>query len=943
MALAVAAPAVATSSGSSGEVAHLSYLKHFRSVPDIAPHHVTQPRNAQVGSRRPGRIAPLLRASAVPAMMHALAATPAHVYTVSSFADSGAGSLRADLAQATADDTFDRIIVPAGTYQLSSAELVADDPEGVEITGAGWRTTTIDQSGAFRDLQVVDGTALALRGVRLTGGDATGTGGDDGDGGGIEVLSGFLKASSVAVTHTTAANYGGGIYVAGPEHTNGSASQADLQYVTLRHDSAGLRGGGLDDENQVLAAHLTATNNTAEFGAGISLSDADGVGASLDATAVLLSANTATGSSSSAGGGLNNDDGNVLLTDSTVGGTTDALGNSAAYEGGAISAFYGTTELDRVTVEHNNAEYGGGVYEEFSTDTVTGGLISDNTAAYGGGIYQYEGDTLRASGTSINDNTAESEGGGVYTEYSIFSMTKGHVDGNVTTPTGSAPVTYQGYGGGIYNDGATSITLTGTSVSSNQAQYGGGIYTYEYSSLSVSGATFADNNDRNASEAADGGAIASDYYDNVSINASTFTANTAENGGAYYTAEYVATSVTDSTFSKNIAPNAGSGGAMYLQEYSTLAMTGGSITGNSARDSTGAPHPDSAGGGVFTASNASSSLNHVTLSHNSASFGGGIAQVDDSSSRVTDTTIRDNKARAAGGGVFDVDGSTLTLEGSAVVRNAVAGSSSDGLSGGGILVGGASLVATNSTVMDNSVGSNPAGSLGGGIDNEGTATLTNVTLKGNTIPSTGNGAGISNSLGQLQVTGTLIGGADGKACNNTLDGNTGVVTSGGYNIETNAGCPLTGPGDQHSILPNLSKLGWYGGPTPTARLRKGSPAIGTDAACPLPATDQRGQVRPAGKCDSGAYQYTQARTMHISPRIGAKGRRVTITGTGFLYATTVMFGSHRAHIIRTSSTKVTVLAPAGPAGLTSKSRSVTVIVDSPDGSSKSGSYTYRKT
>jgi hypothetical protein len=941
VAMAAAGPAVAASSGSGSTAAHPSYTNHLRSAPKATPQRVTPRANPAVDATRPSRVAPLLRALSKSAVLGAAAVAPTHTYTVTSFADSGAGSLRAALAQATTDDTFDKIVLPAGTYQVSSAQLVADDPKGLEITGAGWKTTTIHQTGAFRDLQVIDGTSLALRGVRLNGGDAT-TNADDGDGGGIEVLSGFLKANSVRVTSTTAEDFGGGIYVAGPDHTGGSSSEAVLHYVTLRHDTAGEQGGGLDDENQVLAAHLTVTDNTATSGGGISLSDQDGVGSSLDASFVLLSANVATSNSSSAGGALNNDDGNVLLTDSTIGGTTDALGNSATYEGGGISVYYGTTELDRVTIDHNNAIYGGAIFEEYSTDVVNGATISGNEAEYGGGIYQYYGDTFQVSGTAINGNTATSEGGGVYTDYATFSMTKGSLTGNVAEPTGSAPVTYDGYGGGMYNDGGTQVALTGTSVSSNQAEYGGGIYEYDYSILSTSGVTFADNNDHNSAVAAEGGAIYAYVYDSAKIVASTFTDNTAQYGGAFYGGEYSSATVTDSAFTKNVAPNGGEGGAFYLADYSSLAMTGGTLTGNSAQDSVGTPTPDSSGGGIYDTGHTSSSLRSVIVSHNSAGFGGGLLQTNTSPTRITDSIIRDNTASVAGAGVFDVNSSTLTLVDSAIVRNAITSTSSFVPAGGGIIVGGASLVATNSTIMDNSIASTVPDSVGGGIDNEGSTTLTNVTLKGNTVPSTGHGAAIENADGELQVTGTLISGAHGKACSNTLDTDTGTVTSGGYNIETNAGCPLTGPGDQHSVHPKLGRLGKHGGTTPTARLLTGSPAIGTDAACPLPATDQRGQVRPSGKCDSGAYQYTQAKITHVSPDKGAKGRKVTITGTGFLYATTVMFGSHKAHIVSVTATKVVVLAPAGPKGLHAKARSVKVTVMSPDGSAKSGQYSYRK-
>ncbi len=58
------------------------------------------------------------------------------------------------------------------------------------------------------------------------------------------------------------------------------------------------------------------------------------------------------------------------------------------------------------------------------------------------------------------------------------------------------------------------------------------------------------------------------------------------------------------------------------------------------------------------------------------------------------------------------------------------------------------------------------------------------------------------------------------------------------------------------IDPKLGALGNNGGSTPTVALRPGSPAIGAGGSANAPATDQRGDPRPHGAIDGGAFEYT---------------------------------------------------------------------------------------
>ena len=113
------------------------------------------------------------------------------------------------------------------------------------------------------------------------------------------------------------------------------------------------------------------------------------------------------------------------------------------------------------------------------------------------------------------------------------------------------------------------------------------------------------------------------------------------------------------------------------------------------------------------------------------------------------------------------------------------------------------------------------------------------------------------------LSNTIVAGNTGSSapdCNGVLsDG------PGGHNLIGNTGTSCTGlangvNGDQLNVAAGLQPLASNGGPTNTAALTAGSPAIGAaDAAtceqAPINGKDQRGDTRNATTrgCDIGAY------------------------------------------------------------------------------------------
>jgi hypothetical protein len=104
----------------------------------------------------------------------------------------------------------------------------------------------------------------------------------------------------------------------------------------------------------------------------------------------------------------------------------------------------------------------------------------------------------------------------------------------------------------------------------------------------------------------------------------------------------------------------------------------------------------------------------------------------------------------------------------------------------------------------------------------------------------------------MHLKGTILA-ANTAAAGQANCGGPAAVTSAGYNLEDDASCPLSGPGDLTSTNPQLATLASNGGPTQTEAIPATSPAVDADSSCPPPATDQRG-VKRGQPCDIGAYE-----------------------------------------------------------------------------------------
>ncbi len=211
------------------------------------------------------------------------------------------------------------------------------------------------------------------------------------------------------------------------------------------------------------------------------------------------------------------------------------------------------------------------------------------------------------------------------------------------------------------------------------------------------------------------------------------------------------------------------------------------------------------------------------------------------------TTVANNVALSGGGGmyVFAYDASSWirrsTLSGNTAVNN-----------GGGIVATGTYLVPWE--IRNTTISGNYAFGEGGGISSSNTdLTLLNTTTDGNWALS-GVGMDLNINSGATVYVGDSFIGHSGRP-SSTCDG---TLNSLGHNIIVDGpSCTIVGGVNDLLLAPNqyahLEDLAENGGWTSTHALTQGSAVDGADPTRCL-GSDQRGEPRPAGACDIGAFE-----------------------------------------------------------------------------------------
>ncbi|EMI28449.1 choice-of-anchor Q domain-containing protein [Rhodopirellula europaea] len=389
-----------------------------------------------------------------------------------------------------ADNGGGGIFNNAGDVTISNATIEDNVATGASGSGGGLLSLTgeisitdssFDANGANRaggGIEIVDGT-VTLTNTDLVDNDVNGVATEGmaapGNGGGLHV-SGVadIVVDGGLISGNVAASEGGGLW-----------NQAGSTLTIL--------GGAVIQTN-------TALGDAADNGGGGVFNN----GGVVDIRDASIVSNFADGASGSGGGLLNVAGGVVTITDSTI------SRNVASRAGGGIEdnsvpagtvATGNSITLVGVTLDRNNAGVVGGR---------AGALFA--APGNGGGLHISGAGNVLISTSTVADNVAANEGGGLWNSVGILTVDSSTVQGN-ETPSG----------GGIYNNAAGGdVVVTNSTISGNSAETGGGIES-EAGSVTLTSSTIAFND-------ADAGGGVNVVGGTLSIESSIVGSNSADTG-----------------------------------------------------------------------------------------------------------------------------------------------------------------------------------------------------------------------------------------------------------------------------------------------------------------------------------------------------------------------------------------------------------------------------
>ena len=429
---------------------------------------------------------------------------------------------------------------------------------------------------------------------------------------------------------------------------------------------------------------------------------------------------------------------------------------------------------------------------------VSGDIIEVSPGQYNESITLKSGITLR--GLNRQTTVINAAGTGKRAVWIPWQTTNVSIS-NLTIKGGIAEGTglNDPYGGGIFVDGSTGITISNCNIMNNSSLHGGGV-AIRNSSVSLKNNLITNNfarstRDTNACQVSGGGIFiwcASLYNNQITVSGNQIFNN------------YSQVPVPPSGNTKGCYAV---GGGLFHQLDTANANHNISISNNNfyANQASGAQHY---GGGayIYTSNNSQVRVTNNTFSNNNGLDGGGIAVIE-SNAAILNNRFYNNIARW-GGGIYGWH-MTSNIEGNIVNKNIASDDSCEGsyttCSGGGGVLIDTSISDSTHTFKTNLVIENSADSWGGGIDlyaatyviSGNKITKNTATWGGGMLVNTDAGVASNPNVNNNLITeniamdwggGIGIGGAElaGQFRNNLIANNQAVNNTGGGIVISNA-------------------------------------------------------------------------------------------------------------------------------------------------------------
>jgi uncharacterized repeat protein (TIGR01451 family) len=392
--------------------------------------------------------------------------------------------------------------------------------------------TTLDAQKQGRVLYITGDISITISGLRITGGDALGLGGDVSDkdaGGGLYVITATATIRDNHVVSNTAL-VGGGMYF---RNSDGTSLIDNLISGNSTPQSGS--GGGLYFNN---SAHITLTGNTISTNEAGPRNNGFGIGGGAlfdTCPSATLNGNVVSDNRAGWGGGLRfHSSPTVTLIANTIdGNVADYAGPWRKHYGGILLLSSDNATLIGNTISGNRAanDCGGVCLDSSHNAVLTGNLIISNTRGswydgYGAGACLRKSKNVRLVDNVIVSNTGSHMdrpgtilGGGLYIGNSSVTLVANKISSNGATRGGGLHVAAnsivtltsntitgnavydscgawcdgpKGTGGGLHLSDSTA-TLSNTLIANNQVEIAGGGLYVERSAITLTNSIVADN------------------------------------------------------------------------------------------------------------------------------------------------------------------------------------------------------------------------------------------------------------------------------------------------------------------------------------------------------------------------------------------------------------------------------------------------------------------
>lgn len=369
----------------------------------------------------------------------------ANTITVTSTADSGAGTLRAALASAANGDTINLAVT--GAITLTNGELLVT--KNVTIAGPGPTRLSVNGNLACRVFHIGSNAVATISGLTITNGLALSGPYPGWEGGGIYNDHATMTVSNCTLTGNSAPlGDGGGI------HNDGSGGSASLRIVNsiLSGNSAGDGGGIYNDGCCSGNATLQIVNSI------LSWNYPDGIyneGMNGRANVQIV------GSTVSHQGFIWNHYGNVEIVNSSL--IANGILNDS-FNGGSASL-----QIINSTLSGGSRIGSGATYSGRASVQIINSTLSGNSNSYGGGAIANEGQDGGTASVQIVNSTLG--GNSAPLGSSIYNDA---LDGGSATVEIGSTILNAGRGGNTIFNFLGTVTSLGYNLSSDD---GGGFLT----------------------------------------------------------------------------------------------------------------------------------------------------------------------------------------------------------------------------------------------------------------------------------------------------------------------------------------------------------------------------------------------------------------------------------------------------------------------------------